>query len=70
MYAKKISWTLRQEYFKHTQMCASVCRALLCPKTVVNSYIDKQFNIQVFWICYAEQEGYWYDAALKKKKKN
>jgi hypothetical protein len=67
MYAKKISWTLRQEYFMHVHVCVSVCRELLCSKTLVNSYTDKQFGILVFWICYAEQEGYWYDAALKKK---
>jgi hypothetical protein len=51
----------------HVHACASVCMELLCSKTVVNCYTDEQFNIQVFWVCYAEQEGYWYDAALKKK---
>jgi hypothetical protein len=67
MYAKKIFWTLREEYFMHVHPCAYVCRALLCSKTVVNSHTDKQVNIQVFWVYYAEQEGYWCDAALKKK---
>jgi len=56
-----------QEYFMHEHVCVSVCRALLCSKTVPNSWTDKVFNIHVFWVFYAEQEGYWYDAALKKK---
>jgi hypothetical protein len=42
----------------HVQACASVCRAFPCSKTVVNSYTDEQFNIQVFWVCYAEKEVY------------
>jgi hypothetical protein len=41
----------------HIHTHVSVYMALLCSKTMVNSYTDKQFNIQVFWVCYAEQEG-------------